>query len=89
VRQAERKGFGMTSVTINLPDDHGAELKANATAQSLTLEGWFQKLAERGIPSDQYRHARAAAARIRELQQRSKPDPDGWTAHDYIDNGHP
>jgi hypothetical protein len=28
--------------------------------------------------------ARAAAARIREIQKRSQPDPEGWTVKDYI-----
>lgn len=79
----------MTSVTIDLSDDHAAALKANATAQGLTLEDWFQKLAEREVPTEQFRRARAAAAHIREIQKRSKPDPEGWTVHDYIDHGRP
>lgn len=79
----------MTSVTIDLPDDHVAALKANASAQGLSLEHWFQKLAEREVPADQVRRARAAALRIREIQKRSKPDPEGWTVHDYIDRGRP
>jgi len=33
--------------------------------------------------------AQAAAARILEIQQRSKPDPEGWTVHDYINLGRP
>jgi len=85
----------MTSVTIDLPDDHAAALKATATVQGLTLESWFQKLAEREVsfpnapPTEQFRRARAAAARIREIQKRSKPDPEGLTVHDYIDRGRP
>ena len=79
----------MTSVTIDLPDDQVAALKANASAQGLTLEHWFQKLAERELPTDEIRRARAAAVRIREIQTRSKPDPEGWTVHDYIDRGRP
>jgi hypothetical protein len=37
----------MTSVTIELPDDRAEALKAKAAEQGLTLEGWFQKMAER------------------------------------------
>ena len=37
----------MTSVTIQLSDDRAAALKAKAAEQGLTLEGWFQKMAER------------------------------------------
>jgi hypothetical protein len=33
--------------------------------------------------------AEAAAARIREIQERVKPDPEGWTARDYINYGRP
>jgi hypothetical protein len=33
--------------------------------------------------------AKAAAARIREISERSKPDPDGLTAQDYIDLDRP
>lgn len=79
----------MTSVTIDLLDDHAAALKANATAQGLTLEIWFRKLAEREVPLDQFQRAQAAAARIREIQKRSKPDPEGQTVHDYINCGRP
>lgn len=31
---------------IELPDEQAAALKAKAAAQGLTLEAWFQKLAE-------------------------------------------
>ena len=79
----------MTSVTIELPDDQAAALKANAAAQGLTLEGWFQKVAEREVPTDQFRRAQAAAARIREIQKRSTPDPEGLTVKDYINQGRP
>jgi hypothetical protein len=35
----------MTTVRIDLPDEQAAVLTAKATAQGLTLEAWFQKLA--------------------------------------------
>lgn len=36
------------TVTIELPEERVAELKAKAAALGLTLEGWLQKLAEQG-----------------------------------------
>jgi hypothetical protein len=77
----------MTTVTITLPDQQAAALKAKATAQGLTLESWLQKIAEREAPASQSERARAAADRIREIQKRTKPDPEGWTIRDYINYG--
>jgi hypothetical protein len=34
-----------------------------------------------------FMHGQEAAARILELQKRVKPDPEGWTVHDYINHG--
>jgi len=37
------------------------------------------------IPDQQAAALKArAAARILELQKRVKPDPEGWTVHDYM-----
>jgi len=77
----------MTTVTIHLPDQQAEALQAKATAEGLTLEHWFQKIAEREAPIAPGERARAAAARIREIQQRTKPDPEGWTIRYYIDYG--
>lgn len=44
---------------------------------------------EQESPLGQFQRAQAAAARIRAIQQRSQPDPEGWTAQDYIDQGRP
>jgi hypothetical protein len=77
----------MTTVTISLPDKQAADLKARATAEGLTLESWFQKIAEREAPLGRGERARAAADRIRAIQKRTKPDPEGWTVRDYIDYG--
>jgi hypothetical protein len=74
---------------IELPDRQAAALKAKAEAQGLTLEAWLQKLALEEIPVPAPRSPREAAARIRQLQQRVKPDPEGWTVHDYIDRDRP
>lgn len=35
----------MTTIKIDIPDQQAAALTAEATAQGLTLEGWFQKMA--------------------------------------------
>jgi hypothetical protein len=55
----------------------------------LSLEGWFQEVAESNAPQQQFERAKAAAARIREIQKRSKPDPDGETVQDYINADRP
>lgn len=43
----------MTTIRINLPDDRAALLAAKAAQCGLTLEGWFQKLAEQEAPLQQ------------------------------------
>ena len=53
------------------------------------LEAWLGKLAAEDAPTDPFKRAQAAADRIREIQKRSMPDPEGWTVHDYIDHGRP
>ena len=73
--------------TIELPDEQAAALKARAAAQGLTLEDFFRKLAEEEAPAKAPPSPQEAAARILELQKRVKPDPEGWTVHDYINRG--
>jgi hypothetical protein len=74
--------------TIELDDDLVAALKAKADAQHLKLEDWFRTLTGISSNGDAQRR-QAAAARIREISQRAKPDPDGWTVQDYIDRDRP
>jgi hypothetical protein len=75
---------------IELPDEQAAALKAKAAAQGLTLETWLQKLAgEEEVTSSAPRSPQEAASRILQLQKRVKPDPEGWTVHDYINHGRP
>ncbi len=74
---------------IELPDQQAEALKARAAARGLTLEEWLKQLADEetipaALPSPQ-----DAAARIIELQKRVKPDPEGWTVHDYINHDRP
>ena len=73
---------------IELPDQQAAVLTAKAAAQGLTLEAWLKKLAEEEAPAV-LRSPQEAAARIFALQQRVKPDPEGWTIHDYINHDRP
>ncbi len=40
------------TVTIELPEEQAAVLKAKAAAQGLTLEDWFQKLANQGLEAE-------------------------------------
>jgi len=80
----------MTTLTIDIPDQQAAALKARATAQGLTLEAWIsRKLADEETPAETQLSPQEAAARIFELQKRVKPDPEGWTAKDYINYGRP
>jgi hypothetical protein len=74
---------------IEIPDDQAAALKAKAAALGLTLEDFFRKLAEEDAPARMTRSPQEAAARILELQKSVKPDPEGWTVHDYINHGRP
>jgi hypothetical protein len=71
---------------IELPDQQAAALKARAAAQGLTLEAWLERLAEEEAFSTAPRSPQEAAARILQLQGRVKPDPEGWTVHDYINH---
>lgn len=46
----------MTTVKIDLPEQQITALTAKAAAQGLTLEGWFQKVAEQEAPSASIAH---------------------------------
>jgi hypothetical protein len=74
---------------IEIPDDQAAALQAKAAAQGLTLESWLSELATPDAAPDKTARAKTAAARIREISRRSKPDPDGLTAQDYIARDRP
>ena len=75
---------------IELSDQQAAALKAKAAAQGLTLEAWLEKLADdEEASSAAPRSVQEAVNRILQLQKRVKPDPEGWTVHDYIDNDRP
>lgn len=73
---------------IELPDQQAAALKARAAAEGLTLEAWLKRLADEGASST-VMSPQEAAAHILEIQKRVKPDPEGWTVHDYINHDRP
>jgi len=79
------------NLTIQLSEENAARLKQQAAAHGLSLEAWVQALAQEKARAEEGAANRlksqAAAERILEIQQRVKPDPDGWTVHDYIDRG--
>ena len=74
---------------IEIDDDLAAALKAKAASQHLKLEDWFQTLTGTPVKSDDAQRRQAAAARIREISKRTKPDPEGWTVLDYIGRDRP
>jgi hypothetical protein len=74
---------------IQLPDEQAARLAGIAAAQGLSLEEWLKKLAAEAPLPQQFNRARSAAQRIREIRERSKPDPEGWTVRDYVNHGRP
>jgi len=81
------------NLTIELSDESAARLKQQAEAHGLSLQAWVQALAQEKACAEEgeanRRKSRAAAARILEIQQRFKPDPEGWRVEDYIDRGRP
>lgn len=74
---------------IELPDDQAAALAAKAASQGLTLAAWLQRLAETDLPKPREHSVKQAVARILELQAQVKPDPEGWSVKDYINEGRP
>jgi hypothetical protein len=81
------------SQTIELSDESVALLRRQAAAQGLSVDEWVLVLAREKAHIEDVQSTRqkaqAAAARIREIQKRVKPDPDGWTIRDYINHGRP
>jgi len=79
------------NLTIQLSEESAARLKQQAAAHGLSLEAWVQALAQEKARAEEGAANRlksqAAVERILEIQRRVKPDPEGWTVHDYIDRG--
>lgn len=79
----------MTTIQIELPDEQAAALKAKLSEQGLSVEEWVKSLVEAQAPRQFHGSAGEAIARILELQEHVKPDPEGWTVKDYINYGRP
>lgn len=81
----------MTTVKIDIPDKQAAALSRKAAAQGLTLETWFQKVAEQEAARTEARPVRpehgSLVEEMRKLRARIKPDPEGWTTRDYVHYG--
>ena len=78
------------TLEIEFTDDQIEALQIRAAAEGLTLEGWFQKLAEQTaaeLADVRRQKAEEAVAQILDLQQHVKPDPDGWTIREYVEHG--
>jgi plasmid stability protein len=74
---------------IEIDDDLAAALRAKAASQHLKLEDWFRTLTDSPANGGDAQRRQVAAARIREISKRTKPDPEGWTVRDYIDRDRP
>ena len=68
----------MTSVTIDLPDDQAAALKAKAAALGLSLEGWFKKMAEQETPPGKKHYSLSALMQLCDLQAPLSPEDREW-----------
>lgn len=79
----------MTTIQIELSDEQAAALKAKLSEQGLSVEEWVKNLVEAEAPHQPPGPAQEAIARILELQKHVRPDPEGWTAKDYINYGRP
>ena len=84
------------SKVVHISEESAALLGEQAEARGLSLEAWIERLAsEHGIvgasvpvgATTRNSRTRAAAEGLIEMQKQIKPDPDGWTIRDYLENG--
>jgi membrane protein implicated in regulation of membrane protease activity len=80
------------TLTISIPDEQVIALTEMAAAQGLTLERWFQKMAEQeaghhGARKEQTERAASVVDEMRDIRSRVQPDPEDWTVRDYVDFG--
>jgi len=83
------------TVRLDWPSDVVNRLTEEARQKGLSLDAYvlqtvLQQTGSNGAPADEAekRRQRAeAGARILDIQKRVKPDPEGWTSRDYIQNG--
>ncbi len=85
------------TLTIDLPDDLEAALKAQAHAQGVSTVGFVRQVLEQALTPqraeeidknrrDMYQRG-SVVEEMRKLRAHVKPDPEGWTTRDYIDHG--
>ncbi len=77
------------TLTIQLPDNLEAALRAHANAQGVSEEGYVRTLVERDLGVTEtvnLERSRLAAERIRELRKGNFL-PEGVTIRDLIDEG--
>lgn len=58
----------MATITFTVSENHAAALAHKAQTQGLTLEEWFQQVAEREVPSASVAHLQTS-------------DPEAWFRH--------
>ena len=83
------------TVQLDWPPDVVDRLTDEAQREGLSLDAYLlqtvlQQKGSNGAPADDAEKRRKrseAGARILEIQKRVKPDPEGWTSHDYINYG--
>jgi hypothetical protein len=83
------------TVQLDWPPDVVDRLTEEARKKGLSLDAYVlqsvvQQRGSNGVPADEAekRRKRAeAGARILDIQNRVKPDPEGWTSRDYINYG--
>ena len=78
------------SQVVHISEESAELLSQQAEARGLSLEAWIERLAsEHALVSATTRNSRtrAAAEGLIEMQKQIKPDPDGWTVRDYLENG--
>jgi hypothetical protein len=77
----------VTTVSIAISDRDAAALTRKAAAEGLTLEAWFQNMAEREAALPLTDDGGSIVERMRKLRASVKPDPEGWTTRDYVNYG--
>jgi len=82
------------TVQLNWPPDVVDRLTEEARKRGLSLDAFLlEAVLQKGntvaAPNElaNRRRREEAAARMLEIQQRVKPDPEGWTSRDYINYG--
>ena len=81
------------TVQLEWPPEVVDRLTAEARRQGLSLDAYLLETVLRhngpsaSADSEERRRRADAGARILEIQKRVKPDPEGWTSRDYINDG--